>query len=276
MRPSAGTFNGQPIAWWVVPGSVCYLVDAEGHNLHINDLPFGHDILHIGDEGEDLWMFERFGPHPNERGYCTAGSDSGTLKQMQELFLLDLKTLELQESKIMRSKDVKIGMLCETVVDDGQTVVVRITSEAKGGGWNAINTTNDKKVKIKNPRDLAPMVSSAAPQENEEEQEDGEDQEVDGGGEVADTTAETPIPKPRKTKSGAMTGVDAAAKILFDHGQPMGCQEIVAKAAEDGLWNPAGKTPAATLYSAILREITLKGDQSRFTKVSRGQFSIKA
>ena len=33
-----------------------------------------------------------------------------------------------------------------------------------------------------------------------------------------------------------------------------------------------GKTPAATLYSAILREITTKGTSSRFVKSDRGKF----
>ena len=44
-----------------------------------------------------------------------------------------------------------------------------------------------------------------------------------------------------------------------------------------GYWSsPAGKTPAATLYSAILREITTKGDKSRFTKTERGKFARTA
>ena len=36
-----------------------------------------------------------------------------------------------------------------------------------------------------------------------------------------------------------------------------------------------GKTPASTLYAAILREITLKGDASRFAKTERGKFALK-
>ena len=35
------------------------------------------------------------------------------------------------------------------------------------------------------------------------------------------------------------------------------------------------KTPAATLYSAILREITTKGKESRFEKTERGKFAFK-
>ena len=52
-------------------------------------------------------------------------------------------------------------------------------------------------------------------------------------------------------------------------------QERNAAMAEQGLWSsPAGKTPHATLYAAMLREITAKGKEARFTKVDRGLFEI--
>ena len=38
--------------------------------------------------------------------------------------------------------------------------------------------------------------------------------------------------------------------------------------------SPNGQTPAATLYSAILREINTKGKESRFKKADRGLFAI--
>jgi hypothetical protein len=45
--------------------------------------------------------------------------------------------------------------------------------------------------------------------------------------------------------------------------------------AKKGYWtSPGGKTPAATLYSAILREISTKGKDARFTKTERGKFAI--
>ncbi len=44
--------------------------------------------------------------------------------------------------------------------------------------------------------------------------------------------------------------------------------------ASKGLWtSPSGKTPAATLYSSILKEIRTKGAQGRFRKVARGKFA---
>ena len=54
----------------------------------------------------------------------------------------------------------------------------------------------------------------------------------------------------------------------------MRSQEMIVAMAEQGLWkSPNGKTPHATLYAAILREIGAKGDGARFRKVERGQFA---
>ena len=74
--------------------------------------------------------------------------------------------------------------------------------------------------------------------------------------------------KPRK-----LSALDAAAKVLQEAGQPMNCQEMIAAMAAKGYWtSPAGKTPAATLCSALLREIKTKTSQARFQKAARGQF----
>ena len=52
--------------------------------------------------------------------------------------------------------------------------------------------------------------------------------------------------------------------------------EMIAAMAEKGHWvSPGGKTPAATLYSAILREIKIKGKQSRFEKPDRGKLAFR-
>ena len=54
----------------------------------------------------------------------------------------------------------------------------------------------------------------------------------------------------------------------------MGCKELIEAMAAKGLWtSPGGKTPHATLYGAILREITTKGNDARFVKTERGKFA---
>ncbi|HEY3966871.1 MAG TPA: HTH domain-containing protein [Planctomycetaceae bacterium] len=55
----------------------------------------------------------------------------------------------------------------------------------------------------------------------------------------------------------------------------MTTKAMIEAMATKGLWSsPNGQTPAATLYSAILREINSKGKESRFKKTDRGHFEI--
>jgi HB1, ASXL, restriction endonuclease HTH domain len=56
----------------------------------------------------------------------------------------------------------------------------------------------------------------------------------------------------------------------------MNTKEMITTMAEKGYWtSPGGKTPAATLYSAILREIGTKGAEARFQKTERGKFAVR-
>lgn len=81
--------------------------------------------------------------------------------------------------------------------------------------------------------------------------------------------------KTKKAKAdGKMSAIDAAAKVLADSREPMNCKSLIDAMAAKGLWtSPGGKTPHATLYSAILREINVKGSDARFVKIERGKFA---
>ena len=74
--------------------------------------------------------------------------------------------------------------------------------------------------------------------------------------------------------NGKLSGLDAAAQILGKAKKPMGCKDMVEQAITQGLWSPGGKTPHATLYAAIIREISKKGKDARFKKVVRGRFQL--
>jgi len=77
--------------------------------------------------------------------------------------------------------------------------------------------------------------------------------------------------------SAKLSALDAAARVLEESGQPMTCAAMITAMADKGYWtSPAGKTPAATLYSGILRELNSKGEASRFRKTGRGQFARTA
>ena len=81
---------------------------------------------------------------------------------------------------------------------------------------------------------------------------------------------------PRK-REGKMSALDAAAQVLANAKEPMNTKAMIEAMAAKGLWtSPGGKTPHATLYSAIIREIALKGKEARFVKTERGKFAAKA
>jgi hypothetical protein len=75
-------------------------------------------------------------------------------------------------------------------------------------------------------------------------------------------------PGPKK-----VSALDAAARLLGEAGRAMNSQEMITQMAEKGYWkSPGGKTPHATLFAAILREIKAKGKGARFQKADRGKF----
>ena len=79
---------------------------------------------------------------------------------------------------------------------------------------------------------------------------------------------------PAKKAGGKMSQMDAAIKVLQAAKEPMTCKAMVEAMAKKKLWHsPGGKTPEATLYASILRDLK-KGKDARFKKVDRGQFAL--
>jgi len=82
-------------------------------------------------------------------------------------------------------------------------------------------------------------------------------------------------PEPQPAPAEKLSQIAAAERVLADAGQPMTCRAMVEAMAAKGLWtSPGGKTPEATLYSSLLRQIRDKGKEARFKKVARGQFDL--
>jgi len=103
-----------------------------------------------------------------------------------------------------------------------------------------------------------------------------------GKGKKTDATADGAKPKAKrepkvkKESTRGPSGLDVAAQMLRDSGGPMKCKEMVEQMLAKGLWATNGKTPAATIYAAIIREIAEKGKEARFTKTDRGTFAFNA
>lgn len=83
---------------------------------------------------------------------------------------------------------------------------------------------------------------------------------------------------PGQTASEGMSLLDAAVKVLGEaRGKPLSCREMIERILNKGYWSSlrGGKTPAATLSSAILREVQARRKQARFVKIARGQFAVR-
>ncbi len=77
----------------------------------------------------------------------------------------------------------------------------------------------------------------------------------------------TPAPTKR------LSALDAAAQVLAASDVPMRAKEMITAMEAKKLWtSPGGKTPEATLYAAMIREIAAKGTAARFKKHERGVF----
>jgi hypothetical protein len=180
----------------------------------------------------------------------------------------------------MKKNEVRVGATYLAKISN-KVVAVRIDSEHPRGGWNAINTATTKKVHIKSaqalrgeaPADGANAATvAAAPAEAT----------TDTGS--APVAAQPATKRERRANTGGdgtakpLGIVGAAVRILEDHQNqtPLNCNEMVAEMQTKGYWQPrkGGKTPANTLYSAILREINTKAEASRFRKTERGKFLL--
>lgn len=72
-----------------------------------------------------------------------------------------------------------------------------------------------------------------------------------------------------------LSQIAAAEKVLAGAKEPMTCKAMIEAMAKKKLWSsPAGKTPEATLYAALLRHTRDKGADARFQKVGPGLFTI--
>jgi len=170
----------------------------------------------------------------------------------------------------MKKAEVKIGGKYYANVT-GKKVEVQIDSEKASGGWNATNLATGKKIHVKSAQRLQREVGKSKTA--------AKTQSETVNAEPVDTTADV---VPIKTKRVAMkadsdqpkrlSALAAAHKVLCEATEPLNVQQMIEAMTSKGYWtSPGGKTPHATLYSAILRELA-KGETSRFVKTDRGRF----
>ena len=188
----------------------------------------------------------------------------------------------------MKKAEVKIGGKYYANVS-GNRCEIQIDAEKPRGGWDATNLATGKKILIKSAQRLQGEVGAKrgrAKVTNEGnvtvvENEPATVETIGGDS----STAVAVLKKPRKTKAVTTETADAgekrlscvaaALKVLGESSEPMNAQELITAMETKGYWtSPGGKTPHATLYSAILRDLA-KGEDSKFVKTERGRFTVR-
>lgn len=161
----------------------------------------------------------------------------------------------------MKRKDVIIGQAYRAKIS-GKQAKVRITGESPYGGWDGINVETGKAVRIRSPQRLRFQYFEPAPVEP------GQDQRKE------DSMSKKSKSKKEPAQAGeTMSGLQAAAKVLSEAGTPLNAKEILERVKAQGLWKTSGRTPQATLYSGMIREIARKGEAARFRKAEKGKFT---
>lgn len=144
----------------------------------------------------------------------------------------------------MNEANIRIGT-SGTIKVGRNEIKVKVVAKAPGGGWK-VKTESGKEMTVKN---ITPTEKPAA------------------------KTA--PAAKPEGSEK-KLSLINAAAAILESSDEALTVRAMIDGAKERGLWSPsAGKTPEQTLYSAILREIKVKGEACRFVKAARGHFAFR-
>ena len=196
----------------------------------------------------------------------------------------------------MKKNDVKIGQVYLAKVTN-QVVPVRIDATNPVNGWAATNVVTGRKVRIKSAQRLqrpctqadlaglerpaprrrkkpvgdatqAPTAATGAKIPTKATKEAKPAKGHDTGSQDA-TRGNLAAQSPKKAGSKRISGLTAAFMVLVDADAELDTKAIVQIAAEKGWWKSDAATPAATIYSAILREVAAKGNDSRFERGKR-------
>ena len=165
----------------------------------------------------------------------------------------------------MAKKTVSAGDLA--LLDKDEVKVIEVDQAGDDPCATAMRMADGQTIKAVPLEDLTPLAGSGAPGHAQGEEK--------GKGKPKAKEPKKRAPRANTGgEGGQMSGLDAAAKVLEEASEPLSCKAIVERAFAKGYWRSDGKTPSATIYSAILREVTKKGEESRFRKVERGKFTL--
>ena len=178
----------------------------------------------------------------------------------------------------MKKAEVKIGGKYYANVT-GKKVEIQIDSEKPSGGWNATNLATGKKIHVKSAQRLHGEASKTKGSAKVTTANNLIVVENEPAAVIKINGSNEPTTKPKRgakktegQEPKRLSALAAAHKVLCEATEPLNVQQMIEAMTAKGYWtSPGGKTPHATLYSAILRELA-KGETSRFVKTDRGRF----
>jgi len=168
----------------------------------------------------------------------------------------------------MAKKQIQIGLVYSTKVG-GTFLPVRIDKSLGHGRYEGATLPDGKTVKI--ATDTVKGGGETVEQWEARRKPKEQDAPVPA---AAEPKVKEPKAAAKEKKERRPSGLDAAVTVLTEAGTPMNTADMVKRMLETGLWKTGGKTPAATIYAAIIREISVKGEASRFRKTDRGHFEL--
>jgi hypothetical protein len=176
----------------------------------------------------------------------------------------------------MKKNEVQVGGVYSAKVSD-KVVEVRIDAECRHGGWEATNLATNKKVRIKSAQRLRAVAGGTTTEPTTPAEPEAPAPETSAVAQNAKKTRKAKQVDATAGNGKKVSCLDAAARVLAEAGEPLNAKQMIEAITTKGYWtSPAGKTPHATLYSAILREINVKGNEARFQKTERGKFAARA
>jgi hypothetical protein len=187
-------------------------------------------------------------------------------------------------TEMTATQTIQIGMVYSARLGKSFTPV-RVLERIPGGRWKIQNLADTAAKPFTVKADLLKgdgktlEEAKAAIEQAKATKAADEKQSNQASQSIKETPSVQPAPKGRKQPAkakvpGKMSGLDAVAKVLRETGKPMNTADMVKTALDKGYWFTGGKTPASTIYAAIITEIAKKGDKSRFRKVDRSLFEL--
>lgn len=174
------------------------------------------------------------------------------------------RTVRIKSDRKLRGRADEVG--------DNASVVETVDAVEKGEPAEdaEVPTQRATKKPAKKQRE-AVRAQSKADQENARLRDE---RETSSDGMAASERAIAKSQPSGKKKSKKAGCLHATVQVLEEADEPLTCKQVMERILERGLWTTKGRTPAATLYSAMLREIQRKGTDARFVLAERGKFAL--